>query len=102
MSETKHTPGPWLVFDSTESTGEDDPPCIYVDLPEGHAGPDAVSILVNADWATDEDLRLMAASPTMYEALKGLVEDYGTMYHADPAVLTAARAAIRAAEGGTE
>lgn len=61
MSE--YTPGPWMV-EYTETVGES----VYIYPEAGSQNDDAIARLINTSEGM-ANARLMAASPTMYEAL---------------------------------
>ena len=53
------TPGPWFSNSVAPGDDQDEDPMVYRSLP--NAGEKAVSVLFNADWATDEDAAFVAA-----------------------------------------
>lgn len=67
-TEAKATPGP------LKASTDEDATILYVDLPEDEAGPDAISILFQADWGTPEDAALIAESRNLLKAALALVE----------------------------
>lgn len=86
---TKHTPGPWKVYDDG---------CIYtvdgVQVLTSYADSDGHCIV-----ATDADRRLAAAAPELLAALEVLLDAKERGDHKDKA-FRAARAAIAKARGG--
>lgn len=72
------TPGTWHVEPQGEQEDEDEDReeragFIYIDM--SHVSPDSISRLVVADWATDEDLALMAAAKDLLAACRAALED---------------------------
>jgi hypothetical protein len=95
------TPGPWVA--KAHDLGGEVPSWKVYNMPEGQ------QIASVHRWNGEGDkanAALIAAAPTMYEALKAIVNggniDHGTYWVVDIADINAARAAIRAAEGGAE
>jgi len=103
MSDTKWTPGPWVLETVKTSVGvchkvgpfpakrEDDKPrhaCLYADYPSDF-NPADQALLANA--------RLIAAAPDLYEALQACI-DYGSMTGAEW-VVEKARASLAKARG---
>jgi hypothetical protein len=91
MSNTKHTPGPWMV----------DRPGTLFHIRTMDEINGTVATCDPCDFATQEQLanaRLIAAAPELLEALRELVESVAI---SDPGVydLDAARAAIAKATG---
>lgn len=95
-----HTPGPWWIEQRPQSEK-------YPDLHDNlimakYCGQDCVVASIDN---SDEDARLIAAAPTMLQALKQYVEeaDCERVYpRANCPILEKARAAIAAAEGSAQ
>jgi len=101
MTQTRHTPGPWEVYDQAIDDGE-------------HYGCSVKSTTdKEADWVAQEiynrdDARLIAAAPELLEALKLVIDTWGNMPipglgkpgTSATAIDDIARAAIAKAEGG--
>lgn len=101
MSESKHTPGPWVVEDETD-------PMLTILAPS--ANGDVVAHIVDVDWLDDPakvgpqclaNARLIAAAPDLLEALTELTDAAAKVW-SDPFIRGAvdrARAAILKATG---
>jgi len=94
MSETTHTPGPWLV------TGGNATPCVN-DL----TGRDVAWPSRRRGYPAMANARLIAAAPELLDALRDVVSYYvvrigGKVDTRRAAALDRARAAIAKAEGG--
>ncbi len=73
MSESKHTPGPWKIW---EHGGKDDPSCkIFAEL----SGLKELSVgIAQTIGGNDEaNARLIAAAPELLAELKRLQESFG-------------------------
>ncbi|GAB3484207.1 hypothetical protein [Azotobacter salinestris] len=98
MSEHKHTPGPWRVFTPEDYEGPSSLPGLGV---ENHEGKAVVWYAAEPETGleNDHDARLIAAAPSLLEALENLLAVHegkgGTRYHAGDI----ARAAIAKATG---
>jgi hypothetical protein len=69
-------------------TSEEDA-IIYIDLSESQAGPNAASVLWQADWATGDDARLDAAAHNAFPSLLALARRAIELEEVLPKYLTA-------------
>lgn len=115
MSESKHTPGPWIVdgsytYDLVVGVGRDDDRLLACPGSGGAMSwTDRVCTMSWSGGKHDANAHLIAAAPEMYEALKAcLVQAEGCwMNHygenpegsAEPEHIATARAVIAKAEG---
>ena len=108
MNTSKHTPGPWVV---DEDYADEEQQAIGI-VKDGHGYIAGIHILASANTGCEgfsaEDranAHLIAAAPTMYEALQTLVEYLSTQVPADTLDdwkhVFAARQALAQAEGKT-
>ena len=92
---TKHTPGPWSVFGQAEVSRY-----IIIKSAKGRTVariPFNTHVEVERDQITDcHDADLISAAPDLLEALKALVDTYGSV---KGPLIRAALAAIAKAEG---
>jgi len=91
---TKHTPGPWTIYQHP-LTPEPSSFDIF-----GLRDGEEVDIAENV---TAANAALIAAAPALYEALKGIVADFDRLPTGDyllNALLDKARAALASADGG--
>jgi len=108
MTNTRHTPGPWVVDEVYE---DDEQRCIGI-VKEGQGYIAGIHILASADTGNTEftaedegNAHLIAAAPAMYEALKGMVSMYDSLNKSNkhdgacPCYHCQARTALAQAEG---
>ena len=102
MSETAHTPGPWVACDP--ELWRDDPVVVYTD--PGDDGNTVEVCEVYSDPASlaerDANIRLIAAAPDLLAACEDLLRRFGfTDWQSvhDAAVIESARAAVAKAKG---
>ena len=107
MSNTKHTPGPWLVNDCTRRGSDIGLYRFRISTEEGRDADVVATVPASAlgDPVAAADACLIAAAPELLAALRALSDDIeARAYHLDNSTLTAlevARAAIARAEGGS-
>lgn len=100
MTDTKFTPGPWMLCEDGEMPDPEEWPTFVVDLSGIDTPPDFIPIVARAKMNGDQmaDYQVMAAAPDLYAALKALVAV--TRWDAVTAVLLEpARAALAKARG---
>ncbi len=96
----EHSPGPWVVGEYRYDIRN-----VWVDFGKENAilGADGKSIVEMSPYGTkgtDEDLRLIAAAPTMYRILRVIIEGRPGLIEAD--AMSEAHRLIRELEGGTD
>lgn len=92
MGTTKHTPGPWMIFEGGDIGSA------AVRTPE-HTVIKAGTVKGETIGVAMQNAKLIAAAPELLEACKGLLEMVPAQY-LDSIVCEDARAAIAKAEGG--
>lgn len=99
---TKHTPGPWTIYE------EEDAPwtSIWIDAVVGQdcCRPLSLTVAKLEDYdrtAMRANAALIKASPSMHAALKAVLEDVGAVRDMDPHTLQVVKDALTEA-GGTE
>jgi len=101
-----HTPGPWKVFEHTDHSGLEIGPPYEEEYLAGHVQPVCT---IRAEKHTypcecsprqQSDARLIAAAPTLLEALELVHSSTAVLNHLDREHIDVIERAIRKAKGG--